>query len=186
MGRLLRGHQRWKERGINIDGVWRRTVGEIDSALDGWLSGEITPVNLVWTIWGYHILTDINNQFAIEDPYQIIGDWKERLSVYPPALKQAILGKYAASLRYWRSDYHYAHKVERGDVVFLAGMASKLVHESIQILFALNETYFRRRLEPESYREVQDRPGRLLGQGSRSSTLVLPTSSLASTRLCLR
>ena len=133
---------RWKARGIEIDGVWPRTTSEIDAALDGWLSGEIKPVNLVWTIWGYHILTDVNNQFVIEDPYHIIGAWKERLSVYPPALKQAILGKYAASLRYWRTDYHYANKVERGDVVFLAGMTSKLVHEIIQILFALNETYF--------------------------------------------
>ncbi len=132
----------WKERGINIDGVWCRTVGEIDAALDGWLQGKIQPVELEWTIWGYHVLTDINNQFVIEDPYRIIATWKERLSVYPPALKRAILDKYLASLRYWRSDYHYAHKVERGDVVFLAGMSAKLVHEIIQILFALNETYF--------------------------------------------
>jgi hypothetical protein len=134
--------ERWRARGIEIDGVWTRTVGEIDAALDGWLGGEIKPVNLVWTIWGYHILTDVNNQFVIEDPYQIIGAWKERLSVYPLALKQAILSKFAASLRYWRTDYHYANKVERGDFVFLAGMTSKLVHEIIQILFALNETYY--------------------------------------------
>ena len=46
------------------------------------------------------------------------------------------------SLRFWRHDYHYAHKVERGDVVFLAGMAAKLVHEMIQVLFAVNETYY--------------------------------------------
>ena len=134
--------ERWRGRGIEIDGVWPRTVGEIDAALDGWLGGEVKPVNLVWTIWGYHILTDVNNQFVIEDPYQIIDAWKERLSVYPPALKQAVLGKYTASLRYWRTDYHYANKVERGDVVFLAGMSSKLVHEIIQILFALNEIYY--------------------------------------------
>ncbi len=132
----------WKERGVNIDGVWPRTVGEIDAALDSWLSGEGKPVDLVWTIWGYHILTDVYNQFVIEDPYGIIAGWKERLSVYPPALKQAILNQYTASLRYWRTDYHYANKVERGDVVFLAGMTSKLVHEVIQILFALNETYY--------------------------------------------
>jgi hypothetical protein len=133
---------RWDERGVRIDGVWPRTVGEIDAAIDGWFRGEIVPVDLVWTIWGYHILTDVYNQYVIEDPYHIIGAWKERLSIYPPALKQAILDKYVASLRYWRTDYHYAHKVERGDVVFLAGITSKLVHEIIQILFALNETYF--------------------------------------------
>jgi hypothetical protein len=134
--------ERWKKAGINIDGVWPRTVSEIDAAIDSWFSGEIKPDDLVWTIWGYHILTDVNNQYVIEDPYNIIGVWKERLSVYPPLMKRAILEKYLSSLRYWRVDYHYAHKVERGDVVFLAGMTSKLVHEMIQILFALNETYF--------------------------------------------
>ncbi len=134
--------KRWKERGFHIDGIWPRTVSEIDADLDAWLSGDIKPVELVWTIWGYHILPDISNQYVIEDPYAIISNWKERLSRYPPALKQAILNKYLASLRYWRTDYHYAHKVERADVVFLAGMTSKLVHEMIQILFALNETYF--------------------------------------------
>jgi hypothetical protein len=134
--------ERWRERGINVDGVWPRTVEEIDAAVDGWLRGEIEPVPVVWTIWGYHVLTDVNNQFVIEDPYHIIGAWQERLQVYPPALKEAVLRKYAGSLRYWRQDYHYAHKVARGDVVFLAGMAAKLVHEVIQVLFALNETYF--------------------------------------------
>ena len=134
--------ERWKARGVNIDGVWPRTVGEIDAAVDGWLRGEIKPVPVVWTIWGYHVLTDVNNQYVIEDPYYIIGAWRERLRVYPPALKAAVLRKYVGSLKYWRHDYHYAHKVERGDVVFLAGMAAKLVHEVIQVLFALNETYF--------------------------------------------
>jgi hypothetical protein len=134
--------ERWKKLGINIDGVWPRTVGEIDAALDSWLAGEIKPIDKFWTIWGYHILTDINNQFVIEDPANIIAAWKERLKVYPPVLKQAILKKFLASLRYWRSDYHYAHKVERGDGVFLAGITSKLIHEIIQVLFALNETYY--------------------------------------------
>ena len=134
--------KRWQEAGVIIDGVWCRTIGEIDAALDGWLNGELKPVDLVWTIWGYHVLPDIYHQSTIEDPYQIISGWKKRLSVYPARLKQAILEKNLNSLRYWRSDYHYAHKVTRGDCVFLAGMSSKLVHEIIQILFALNETYF--------------------------------------------
>lgn len=134
--------ERWKERGVNIDGVWPRTVREIDEAVDAWLRGEIKPLPVVWTIWGYHVLTDVSNQYVIEDPYDIIGAWRALLRVYPPDLKEAILRKYTGSLRYWRHDYHYAHKVARGDVVFLAGMAAKLVHEVIQVLFALNETYF--------------------------------------------
>ena len=45
-------------------------------------------------------------------------------------------------MRYWRQDYHYRNKVERRDLVFLAGLTSRLVHDLIAILFALNETYY--------------------------------------------
>ncbi len=134
--------ERWKERGIRVDDVWPRTVGDINAALDRWTQGDIPPLETVWTIWGYHLLTDINNLYIIEDPYGIIGAWKERLRVYPPALKQAILKKYMGSLQYWRADYHYANKVKRDDVIFTAGLTAKLVHAIMQILFALNETYF--------------------------------------------
>lgn len=134
--------EEWQAQGVNIDGIWPRTVGEIDAGIAGWLRGEIQPVNLVWTIWGYHLLTDVYNQFILEDPFGIIAGWKEQLRVYPPALKTAILQKYGASLRYWRADYHYANKVARGDLPFLAGMSAKLVHEILQILFALNEIYY--------------------------------------------
>jgi hypothetical protein len=132
----------WKQRGINIDGVWCRTVGEIDAEIDRYFSGDITRVDMVWTLWGYQVLTDVNNQYIIEDPFGIIRGWKERLRSYPPAMKKAILEKHLESLRYWRADYHYAHKVERGDVVFVAAITSRLVNDIIQILFALNETYY--------------------------------------------
>jgi hypothetical protein len=133
---------RWKERGVTIDGIWPRSIKEIDRGIDEWTAGKANPVHLLWTIWGYHLLPDMYHQYIIEDPYGIIAGWKQRLSIYPPRLKAALLKKYTQSLRYWRTDYHYANKVERADPVFLAGMSSKLVHEIIQILFALNQTYF--------------------------------------------
>jgi hypothetical protein len=134
--------QRWKEQGVIVDDIWPRPIGEIDRLLDEWSEGKIQPWPVVWTIWGYHVLPDMYSQAIIEDPYGIITAWKQRLSVYPPKLKEAILKKYLGSLVYWRSDYHYSNKVRREDVVFLAGMSAKLVHEIFQVLFALNETYF--------------------------------------------
>ncbi len=133
---------RWAAQGVTIDGCWVRTVGEIEAQIDAWEEGKGTTPDLVWTIWGYHILTDVYNQIVIEDPDGILAGWHARLSVYPPKLKAAILDKHLASIRYWRHDYHYRHKVARRDVVFLAGLTSKLVHDLIQILFALNETYY--------------------------------------------
>lgn len=136
------GMARWRAKGIEIDGCWVRTVAEIDQALSEWLDGKIKPADIFWTIWGYHVLPDIYHQWSIEDPYDIIAGWKERLKQYPPKLKQAILDKYLFSLRYWRDDYHYLSKVHRSDVIFLAGLSARLVHDMCQVLFALNETYF--------------------------------------------
>lgn len=133
---------RWAERDIIIDGCWIRTVADIDAQLAPWLEGRPQTKDIVWTIWGYHILADIGNQAIIEDPYDIIADWQARMTPYPPQLKAALLENHLESVRYWRGDYHYANKVERGDVVFLVGLTSKLIHELIRILFALNETYY--------------------------------------------
>lgn len=133
---------RWRDQGINIDYCWVRTVAEIDAQLDSWLSGPIQPVSHVWTVWGYHLLTDLANQVVLEDPHGLIAAWQARLTPYPKGLQQAIIKKHLGSLTYWRTDYHYRNKVERGDVVFLASLSARLIHDIIQVLFALNETYY--------------------------------------------
>ena len=139
---LVQAVEKWRVNGIEVDYCWVRTVGEIDEAIDAWFEGKINPVPRVWTIWGYHLLTDINNQMVIEDPDHLIQAWQERLAHYPPKLKKALLDKHTESLRYWRTDYHYQNKVTRRDPVFLAGLTSRLVNDVMQILFALNETYY--------------------------------------------
>ncbi|MEZ4734518.1 MAG: DUF4037 domain-containing protein [Caldilineaceae bacterium] len=134
--------ERWRADGIDIDYCWVRTVAEIDAQLNGWLSGQIAPVEQVWTLWGYHLLTDLANQVVIDDPDDLIAAWQARLVPYPQALQRALIQKHMRSLTYWRTDYHYRHKVERGDVVFLAGITARLVHDMLQVLFALNQTYY--------------------------------------------
>jgi hypothetical protein len=133
---------RWRERGIEIDGCWVRLIGKISAELDDWLQGKGRPTEMVWTVWGYYLPTDIYNMQVVEDPYGVIAEWQERLAVYPAALRQAVLDKHLASLRYWRGDYHYANKAPRGDVVFLAGLSARLLHDIIQVIFALNEVYY--------------------------------------------
>ena len=134
--------ERWRDVGVNIDYVWVRTVTDIDAQLDSWLRGDLPKVDHVWTLWGYHFLTDIANQAVISDPDGLIAMWQARLVPYPVALQQAIFKKYAGSLRYWRDDYHYRNKVERGDVVFLASITPRLINDIMQVVFALNQTYF--------------------------------------------
>lgn len=143
MGEAIRQpKEEWASKGIKIDDFWPRKIGDIEAALDGWFAGKLQASPLIWTVWGYHLLPDLYYQQPLDDPYAIVADWKTRLQNYPAPLKKAVLDKHLGSLRYWRHDYHYAGKVQRQDVVFLAGLSVKLVHDLIQVLFALNETYY--------------------------------------------
>jgi hypothetical protein len=134
--------ERWRAQGIEIDYCWVRTIAEIDEQLDAWLGGKIAPVPRVWTLWGYHVLTDIANQMVVDDPSGIIAAWQARLIPYPLALQRAIIRKHMESLNYWRTDYHYRNKVERSDRVFLAGISARLVHDMMQVLYAINQAYY--------------------------------------------
>lgn len=131
-----------RARGLEIDGCWVRRIDDVERELDRWLAGGGTPTPLVWTVWGYHLLPDLANQRVVEDPSGVIAGWHDRLRVYPEVLGRAVLDRHLASLAYWRDDYHYRNKVGRGDVVFLAGIAARLVHDLLQVVFALNGVYF--------------------------------------------
>ena len=132
----------WGERGLIIDGVWMRRISEIDESLNKWLSGEIEPEMVDWTVWGYYLPTDIYNQKIVEDPFGIAEEWKTRMNPYPPALRSAIINKHMNRLKYWKSDYHYKNKAERNDIVFLASLSTSLLHDIMQVLCAVNEVYF--------------------------------------------
>jgi hypothetical protein len=132
----------WRQKGIDIDYCWIRTVSDIDAKLDAWLNGKPSPEDLVWAIWGYCLPTDLCNQMIIEDPHGIIAAWQAKLNPYPKTLQRAIIAKHMESLNYWRPDYHYRNKVDRGDMVFLASITARLVHDMIQVLFAINKTYY--------------------------------------------
>ena len=134
--------EKWKKKGIVVDGFFPRTYEEVDKLLDSWLSGKEDTIPYVWTIWGYHLLPELYNLKILVDPYGQVARWKEKLAVFPPALKKSIIDKHSFSLKYWRDDYHYQNKVKRKDVVFLASLTARLVHDILQVLFALNECYY--------------------------------------------
>ena len=134
--------EHWKVRGVAVDGVWARRIGDIDAALRQWVDGKGTPRELEWSVWGYHLPADVFNQFVLDDPEDVLGDFKRLLTPYPPALRAALLSRHLGRLRYWRRDYHYANKVRRRDAVFLAALSSRLVHDMMQVLFAINGVYY--------------------------------------------
>lgn len=134
--------EKWKAQGVEIDGVWPRSIDEVDKGLDIWLAGKGVPPHYIWNVWGYHFLTDIYNQAIVEDPCGVAQSWKDRMKAYPDALRDAIIKDRGDSLRYWRADYHYYNKCVRNDCVFMASISSRLINDIMQVIYALNRFYF--------------------------------------------
>lgn len=129
-------------RGLRMDGVWMRRYAGVDADLAEWLSGTAVPKDYDWTIWGYHLPTDLATQEIVADPEGRLAAWKAVLATYPEALRASVLAKYLPMLRYWAADYHYQSKVQRRDLVFLVGLSAKLANAILQVLYALNRVYF--------------------------------------------
>ena len=86
--------QAWHKIGVRIDGYWPRRIPVIESRINSILSGEnADPDPCQWTIWGYYLPTDIANNTIIEDPFQILANWKVQLQTYPLKLKDAVIKK---------------------------------------------------------------------------------------------
>lgn len=132
----------WQARGIRMDGVWMRRYQGVRRDLDAWIGGTAVPKTFEWTIWGYHLPTDLANQRIIYDPEGIVGEWRRQLAIYPEALRASVLTQYWDVLKYWAADYHYASKVIRHDLVFLVGLTGKLANAILQVVFALNRVYY--------------------------------------------
>ena len=134
--------QGWEAKGLRLDGVWARSYASVQSDLDAWIAGRGATKHYEWTIWGYHLPTDLAHQQIIVDPQGILAGWKAQLATYPEALRDSIITQHLEVLRYWAADYHYASKVTRRDLVFLVGLTGKLVNAINQVVFAINRTYY--------------------------------------------
>ncbi len=132
----------WQAEGIRMNGVWMRRYAAVQRDLDSWLAGIVVPKSFEWTIWGYHLPTDLANQQIIADPHGLLAGWKRQLVQYPEALRASVLRQHMEVLRYWARDYHYESKVARRDIVFLVGLTGKLANAILQTVFAFNRVYF--------------------------------------------
>ena len=132
----------WEGRGYRMDGVWMRSYAGVQQDLAAWISGVPVPKSFEWTIWGYHLPTDLANQQVLFDPEGLLAGWKVELACYPEALRDAMLRHYRAILGYWATDYHYQSKVDRLDLVFLVGLSGKLANAILQVVFAFNRVYY--------------------------------------------
>jgi hypothetical protein len=80
------------------------------------------------------------NLKAAYDPDAIIAHLKTKVASYSLALKQAICKNFLWSARFTLDN---AYKpAARGEVYMVAGCLARAIHCLVQVLYALNETYY--------------------------------------------
>ena len=130
--------------GLKVE-VWLRNIETVDEIVDECARGIARREFVTWTVMGFYrhcTLSDLYNMRPLKDPDGILARWKAAVSVYPPKLRTTILETHLQAAQFWPDNFHYRTAVERCDVIYTTGIVQQVVHNLIQVIFALNSTYF--------------------------------------------
>jgi hypothetical protein len=131
-------------RGRKVE-VWLRNSARVAETLADCRQGCIRRDYVRWTVMGffnYVVLSDVYAMRIVDDPCGLLGDLKQQVAAYPKPLRDAILTRFLAEAQFWPDNFHYRTAVERADAIYTTGIVQLVVHALIQVLFALNGTYF--------------------------------------------
>jgi hypothetical protein len=131
-------------RGRTVE-CWLRAVEHIDRSIADCQQGMVKREFATWTTTGFYnhcCLSDLTVMLPIEDPFGIIARWKSAVASYPPKLREAIVRHHLPAAGFWPDNFHYLSAIERQDVIYVTGIVQQVVHNLVQVIFALNETYF--------------------------------------------
>lgn len=124
---------------------WFRNSDYIDAIIAECQAGIVKHNLLTWTVMGFYnhcTLSDLHNMRPIDDPHGILARWQSVVRVYPPKLRETIISQYTRAAQFWPDNFHYKSAVERADSIYTTGIVQQVIHNLIQVVFALNETYF--------------------------------------------
>jgi len=170
-------------RGHNVE-CWLRDIGHIERSIADCREGVVRREFVTWTTTGFYnhcCLSDLTVMVPLDDPFDIIARWKSQVATYPPKLRQAIVNQHLAAAEFWPENFHYLSAIERQDVIYATGIVQQVVHNLVQVLFALNEVYFPgdKQLElalahlPRQPTRLCERIRRLLWPGTTATVQVL-------------
>jgi hypothetical protein len=170
-------------RGRNVE-CWLRNIEHIDRSIAECQQGVVRREFVTWTTTGFYnhcCLSDLSVMLPLDDPFDIIARWKSEVAAYPPKLREAIVRQHLDAAHFWPDNFHYLSAIERRDVIYATGIVQQVVHNLVQVLFALNEAYFPgdKQLDaalahlPRTPPELSERIGALLFPGTPATVEVL-------------
>ncbi len=122
-----------------------RLFSDMEQKVDRTVNGEFEIIPQTWTSNGYYtyiFLSELDFLKPIFDPNDRLALMKQKVAVYPPKLKKAIIDTFFGRAWTWIGNFHYDTAVNRGDILFTAPIVLHTVLDLVQVIFALNEVYF--------------------------------------------
>jgi predicted nucleotidyltransferase len=128
--------------GQRVDFLYRN-IDFVSSTLDEANDGHIRSDYWQQPAYGFHSFmycTETAICRPIYDPEHIIEQLKAKVAHYSPRLKQAIIKSFLWSARFTLDNTRKA--AARGEVYLVTGGLARTIHALVQVLYALNETYY--------------------------------------------
>jgi predicted nucleotidyltransferase len=128
--------------GQHVDFLYRN-IGFVSSILDDCNSGIVRSDYWQQPAYGFHSFmycteTAINR--PLYDPEHVIEQLKAKVEHYSPRLKHAIIKNFLWSARFTLDNIY--KPASRGEVYLVTGGLARTVHCLVQVLYAINETYY--------------------------------------------
>lgn len=125
--------------------VTARTFDRMNRVVDGCLEGKFDIIPATWTSNGYYTfiyLCELSFIKPVWDPEGALAAIQEKAAVYPGALRRSIIETFWGRTNTWLDNFHYESAVLRQDLLFTAPIVLHTLLDMIQVIFALNRTYF--------------------------------------------
>jgi predicted nucleotidyltransferase len=117
-----------------------RDIDFVSSILDKCNKGEIQSDYWQQPPYGFHsyiYCAETNICNTLYDPNEIIPTLKAKVARYPQPLKHTIINSFA-----WSAQFTLQVAKKPAEVYFVAGCLARVATCLVQVLYALNETYF--------------------------------------------
>jgi predicted nucleotidyltransferase len=128
--------------GQRVDFLYRN-IDFVSSTIDDCNNGIIRSDYWQQPAYGFHSFmycTETSINRPLYDPDRVIEHLKAKVVHYSPQLKQAIVNSFLWSARFTLDNTYKS--AARGEVYRVTGCLARAVHCLVQVLYALNETYY--------------------------------------------
>ncbi len=143
-GAFIQGGTDFTFQGIKIE-CWFRDIDNISGIVAECQAGVVRRDLVTWTVMGFFnhcALSDLHHMIPLDDPAGILVEWQAAVRAYPPKLRATILREHMHAAKFWPENFHYQSAVQRQDTIYVMGIVQQVIHNLIQVIFALNKTYF--------------------------------------------